>query len=218
MNLSHIPISGLGSLWGKEQTTQLHWNGITRSSVMRVILAFLLLVLPQAFESKNQPLDLEPLLDDPVALQRLTVVYRLPIHERWVQLFFVLGDGSLILQAYPDRPMAVTDIPTCRAKVSQDAVRRLVELMIERHFLGLPEKQFIYLDAAQGNKKLELHTITIDNGLAKTSRTFGLGRFAGKDEEIPADFSAIEDELKRLKDSAFPPDRKPCHFAPAIKF
>ncbi len=185
---------------------------------MRVILAFLLLVLSQAFESERHALDLEPLLQDPAALQRLTVVYRPPIHKGWIQLFFVRGDGSLILQAYPDRPMAVTDIPTCRATVSQDVVKDLVQLIVQRHFFELPEKQFIFLYAAQGDEKLELHTIIIDDGLAKTSRTFGVGKFAGKEEKIPADFSAIEDEMKRLKDSAFPPGGKPCHFAPVIKF
>jgi hypothetical protein len=185
---------------------------------MRVVLAFLLFVMPQAFESYRHALDLEPLPQDPVALQRLTVVYRPPIHEGWVQLFFVRGNGALILQASPDRPMAVTDIPTCRAKVSQDVVKELVRLIIQRHFFELPEKQFIFVYAAQGEEKLELHTVTIDDGLGKTSRTFGVGKFAGKEEKIPPDFSAIEDELKRLKDSAFPPGGKPCHFAPAIKF
>jgi hypothetical protein len=149
---------------------------------MRVVLAFLLFVLPQAFELERHALDVEPLLQDPAALQRLTVVYRPPIHKGWVQLFFVRGDGSLILQAYPDRPMAVTDIPTCRAKVSQDVVKDLVRLIIQRHFFELPEKQFIFLYAAQGDEKLELHTITIDDGLAKASRTFGVGKFAGKEE------------------------------------
>jgi len=97
-------------------------------------------------------------------------------------------------------------------------VKDLVRLIIQRHFFELPEKQFIFVFAAQGNEKLELHTITIDDGLAKTSRTFGVGKFAGKEEKILPDFSMIENELKRLKDSAFPPDGKPCHFAPAIKF
>jgi hypothetical protein len=185
---------------------------------MRIVLAFLLVVLPQAFESERHRLDLEPLLQDPAALQRLTVVYRPPSQKGWIQLFFVRGDGSLILQTHPDRPMAITDIPTCRAKVSQHVVKDLVQLIIQRHFFELPEKQFIFLYAAQSNEKLELHTITINDGLAKTSRTFGVGKFAGKEEKIPPDFSAIEDELKRLKDSAFPPDGKPCHFAPAIEF
>ena len=137
---------------------------------MRVVFAFLLFVLPQAFELERRPLDLEPLLQVPAALQGLTVVNRPPVHNGWVQLFFVRGDGSLILQAYPNRPMAVTDIPTCRAKVSQDVVRDLVRLIIQRHFFELPEKQFIFLYAAQGNEKLELHTITIDDGLGVRPR------------------------------------------------
>jgi hypothetical protein len=185
---------------------------------MRIVLAFLLVALPQAFESERHRLNLEPLLQDPAALQRLTVIYLPPSQKGWIQLFFVRGDGSLILQAHPDRPMAITDIPTCRAKVSQDMVKRLVQLIIQRQFFELPEKHFIFIYAAQSDEKLELHTITINDGLEKTSRTFGIGKYAGKEEKIPPDFSAIEDELKRLKDSAFPPDRKPCHFAPAIKF
>lgn len=185
---------------------------------MRIVLAFLLVVLPQAFESERHRLELEPLLQDPAALQKLTVVYLPPGQKGWIQQFFVRGDGSLILQAHPDRPMAITDIPTCRAKVSQDVVKDLVRLIIQRHFLELPDKQFIFIYAAQSNEELELHTITINDGLAKTSKTFGSGKYAGKEEKIPPDFSAVEDELKRLKDSAFPPNGKPCHFAPAIKY
>lgn len=185
---------------------------------MRVVLALLLFVLPQGFESERHALDIGPMLQDPAALHRLTVVYLPPTHAGWVQRFFARGDGSLILQAYPDRPMAVTDIPTCRAEVSQDVVKDLVRLIIKKHFFELPEKHFIFVYAAQGDEKLEFHTITIDDGLAKTSRTFGVGKYAGEEETIPADFSAIEDELKRLKDSAFPANGKPCHFAPAIKF
>src|SRR5258708_25029425 len=137
---------------------------------MRIVLAFLLFVLPQVFESESPPLDLEPLLQAPAALKRLTVVYRPPVHKGWVQLFFMRGDGSLILQAHPDRPLAFTDIPTCRAKVSQDVVKDLVRLIIQRHFFELPEKQFIFQYAAQGNEKLELHTITIDDGLGVRPR------------------------------------------------
>jgi hypothetical protein len=53
---------------------------------MRVVLAFLLFVLPQAFDSASHALDLEPSLRNPAALQRLTVVYRPPIHKGWVPL------------------------------------------------------------------------------------------------------------------------------------
>lgn len=185
---------------------------------MRVLLAFLLVILSQTVESERHAFDLEPLLKDRAALQKLTIMYLPPIRMGWSQVFVVRGDGSLILQAHPDRPMPVTDIPTCRANIGQDAVKNLVRLIIQRHFFDLPERQFIFVDAAQGTGELELHTIAIDDGLGKTRRTFGVGKFAGKEETIPSDFSAIEDELKRLRDSAFPPKGKTCHFAPAITF
>jgi len=38
-----------------------------------------------------------------------------------------------------------------------------------------------------------------------------------KEEALPADFLAIEDEMKRLRDSVFPLGAKPCYLAPAIK-
>src|SRR2546429_5813188 len=127
---------------------------------MRVVLAFLLFVVAQALKWERHSLDREPLLQAPAALQRLTVVYQPPIHKGWVQLFFVRGDGSLILQAHPDRPMPVTDIPTCRAKVSQDVVKNLVRLIIQRHFFELPERQFIFIYAAQGNEIGRAHVCT----------------------------------------------------------
>ncbi|HVS87569.1 MAG TPA: hypothetical protein VHF01_05040 [Candidatus Acidoferrum sp.] len=72
-------------------------------------------------------------------------------------------------------------------------------------------------DAGQSNEKLELHTIAIDDGHEKVSRTPGIGKFGDKEETIPPDFSSIEDELKRLRDFAFPAEGKPCHLAPVIK-
>ena len=178
-----------------------------------VLLGFLL----QVAEPRPHQLDLEPLLRDPAALQKLRIFYAPPANKTY-QAFFVFGDGSVILQAYPNRPMAVTDVPTCRGKVSTDRVKDLVRLIIQKHFFNLPEKQFLFVYAAQRPENLELHTIAIDNGAGKTSRTFGVGEYAGKQESIPPDFSAVEEELKQLKDSAFPPSGKTCQFAPAIKF
>jgi hypothetical protein len=90
-------------------------------------------------------------------------------------------------------------------------------LIIKRHFFELPEKSFFFASLAQVNEKLELHTIAIDDGQTKISRTFGVGMRDGKEETLPADFFAIEDEMKRLRDSVFPPGAKPCHFAPVIE-
>jgi len=65
---------------------------------------------------------------------------------------------------------------------------------------------------------LELHTIVIDDGQAEARRAFGIGKFDGKKETIPADFLAFEDEMKRLRNSVFPSGAKTFHFAPAINF
>jgi hypothetical protein len=186
---------------------------------MRVILVLLLFVLPQTVEPKRHSFDLEPLLQDPEALQRLTVVYLDDIvHNGWTHRFFVRGDGSLILQAFPEPPLAVTDVPTCRAQVSQEVPKDLVRLISKMHFFELPERSFLFVNVTQANEKFELHSIVIDDREGKASRTFGVGMFDGKKETIPADFLAIEDEMKRLRDSALPPGEKPCHFARAIHF
>ena len=114
--------------------------------------------------------------------------------------------------------MSMTDIPTCREKVSLEKVKDLVRLIIQKHFFDLPEKLFISVSAAQGEEELKLRTIAIDDGTGKTSRSFGAGKWAGKDESILPDFASIEEQLKQLRDSAFPPGEKTCHFAPIIKF
>jgi hypothetical protein len=182
---------------------------------MKLLLVWLLVLLPKASEPYKHRLDLEPLLQDAKELRKLTIMYQPPAHHGF-QLFFVRGDGSLILQAYPQRPIATTDIPTCRNKVSQDKVKDLVRLIINRHFWDLPEKNFIFVYASQRGEEIELHQISIDNGSGKAARTFGAGTYAGKQETIPDDFAAIEEQLIQLKD--FTLSNKPCHFAPAIKF
>jgi hypothetical protein len=186
---------------------------------MRFVLVSLLVVLPQALKQERHSLELDNLLESPAALQSLTVIYYDNIvHKGWSHRFFVRGDGSLILQAYPERLLAVTDVPTCSAQVGQEVVKDLVRLVIKKHFFDLPEKLFVVMYPAQGNEELELHTITINDGQATARRVFGIGKFAGKNETIPADFLAIEDEMKRLRDSGFPPSAKPCRFAPPINF
>jgi len=113
---------------------------------MRVVLVLLLFVLPQTLEPERHALDLEPLLQDDQALQGLTVVYLDgTVHNGWIHRFFVRGDGSLILQAFPERPLAVTDIPTRRAQVGQEVSKDLVRLIIKRHFFDLPEKVFLFV-------------------------------------------------------------------------
>ena len=185
---------------------------------MRVALCLALMIFPQSPNSSIRRPDLEPMLHKDEALQRLLIVYWPPAQKGWNQVFFVRGDGSVVKQATPERPMAVTDIPTCTEQIGLEKVKALVRLIIQRHFLDLPERHFIFIYAAQMNEELEMHTIGISDGEAKARRSFGIGKYAGKDEVIPPEFAAIEAELKRIRDSAFPPHGKECHFAPPIKF
>jgi|HubBroStandDraft_6_1064221.scaffolds.fasta_scaffold1738692_1 hypothetical protein len=71
---------------------------------MRILLALLFTLLPKATERPYQPqLDLE--LHDGKALAKLIIMHESPTAGRSFRLFFVHGDGSLVLQMYPGRPM-----------------------------------------------------------------------------------------------------------------
>jgi len=185
---------------------------------MRVALCLALMIFPQSPGSPTRFPDLEPMLRKDEALSRLLIVYWPPAQKGWQQVFFVRGDGTVVKQAAPDRPMSVTDIPTCTEQIGLERVKALVRLIIQKHFFELPERQFIFIYAAQMNEELEMHTIGISDGQTKTRRSFGIGKFAGKDEVIPPEFAAIEEELKQIRDSAFPPRGKDCHFAAPIQF
>jgi hypothetical protein len=185
---------------------------------MRIVLCLVLLIFPQSPSSSTQLPDLQRMLQEDEALQRLLIVYWPPGQKGWHQAFFVRGDGRVVKQATPDRPMLATDIPTCTEQIDSDRVKALVRLIIQKHFFDLPERHFIFMDAAQTNEELEIHTIGISDGQTKARRSFGIGKFAGKDEVIPPEFAAVEEELKQIRDSAFPPHSKDCHFAPPVKF
>jgi hypothetical protein len=160
---------------------------------------------------------LEAVLRDPTALEKLRILYQPPSPQGY-QAFFVYGDGALVWQAYPHGPMSSAGVPTCRNEVNPDRVKALIRLIIQKRFYGLPEKQFLEVNGPRGNQGLETHAITIDDGTGKAGRIFAIGEYAGKEESIPPDFSAIETELKQLKDSAFPLSAKACHLASPIDF
>lgn len=88
-------------------------------------------------------------------------------------------------------------------------------MIIGLHFWDLPEKHFLFVYASQAEGELEIHQIFIGDGVEKAVRTFGVGTYAGKQETIPDDFAAIEEQLIQLRD--FTLSNKPCHFAPAVK-
>jgi len=171
-------------------------------------------LLPNAAEPYKPQLDLEPMLHNDNALGKLVIMYDSPAGHGF-RSFFVRGDDSLVMQTYPGRPMATTDMPTCRGKVARDEIRDLIKTMIERHFGALPEKRCVFINGERRDEGLAVHRIYVDNGSEKASRTFGAGAYAGKQESIPEDFSAIEQHLKKLADLT---ELRPCHFAPPLQF
>jgi hypothetical protein len=168
----------------------------------------------QDAEPRHQ-LGLEGMLGDEAALQELKIAYLPPTRESY-QRFFVYGDGSVIWQAYPRRSMSLALIPTCRNKVGTDTVKNLVHMIIEKHFLDLPERQFLVAGVEPEREELEFHTISIDDGVGAARKTFAVGEYAGRRESLPPDLVSIEKELQGIKESAFPHDKITCHFAPAI--
>lgn len=182
---------------------------------MRTLLIVLLSLSPQSAEPWTHRVDLEPMLSDAQMLQKLTIMYDSPLQQGF-ELLFVRGDGSLILQRYPGRPMATTDLPTCKEKVDQAKVKEVINLVFSNNFWELPEKRFLFMGGEPSHKELELHKIFISDGSEKAGRVFGVGTYAGKQESIPDDFAIIEQHLKKLAQSAF--SGKPCHVAPAVQF
>ena len=183
---------------------------------MRILLALLFTLLPRATERPYQPqLDLEPMLHDSKALAKLVIMHESPTAGRGFRLFFVHGDGSLVLQIYPGRPMATTDIPTCTGQVTPKEIQDFIKTMMERHFWSLPEKQYLFLGDVPPHEEFGLHRIFVDNGSDKSARSFAVGTYLDKQESIPEDFAAVEQLLNKFANFTL---TKPCHFAPALEF
>lgn len=179
---------------------------------------------PMLASEVHNRVDLKKILESPARLERVTLMWTYPPNVS----LFVYGDGRLILQSYsvipddPDNPNILTRrnglVPTCKAKTSTDDVRALIQLMLEKHFFDLPEKSFLYQTAAMERRKLELHTIAVDDGNDRAGRTFGVGKYGDEDESLPADFVAIEDALTTIRDARFLKAGRPCGVAFGIKF
>src|SRR5712692_11288429 len=106
---------------------------------MRLLACVLIAALAQGMGSSSERPDLTPMLADEEALQHLLIAYWPPSEKSWRQTLLVRGDGSLILQALPVRPMPVTDIPTCTEHISTDGVKTLVRLILQSIFWNCPK-------------------------------------------------------------------------------
>jgi hypothetical protein len=182
---------------------------------MTTLLIVLLSLLRQSTEPWKHQLDLEPMLRDSESLKKLTIMYDSPLQQGF-ELLFVRGDGTLILQRYPGRPMATTDLPTCTEKIGQEQVKKLAGLIAIKHFWELPEKRFLFVGGEPSHKELEVHQIFISNATEKAGRVFAVGTYAGRQEAIPDDFAMIEQQFKQLAQSTFAGTA--CHLAPAVQF
>jgi hypothetical protein len=192
--------------------------------VMAKSLAILCLLLQAISASEHRrSIDLKMMMESSIALKKASLMWQYPPNAE----LYVYGDGRLISQAYPvvpddsDNPFLEKNrslVPTCATSIDVAEVRNVVRLMVEKHFFDLPEKNYMYQTAAYDKRKLELHTIAINNGQEIAERTFGIGRYGDKDEFIPPDFAVVEEALAKMRASAFSAPHKPCSVAAGIKF
>jgi hypothetical protein len=160
----------------------------------------------------TKPSDLANMLTDATSLKDLRIYY-----DESHDAFFVHGDRRLVLQKW--RPDGIIGdggifVPTCTSTASQQEIESLVRLMIQRHFVELPQKGFpSYVGTAEGFP-LHLHTIVVYTKTKHGVWVFETGELNGKRESIPPDFVAVEDNLRKLKSAM---TGTPCPNAPEIK-
>lgn len=113
-------------------------------------VAFLLLLglaLPLLAVQWRTRIDLRQVLNNPVLLRSLTILYVNP--ETPGLMFYIRGDGTITLQQLPVQANVWnTLVPTCTAHVSPGAVSELLERFIARRFFDLPLKSFTFLNVS----------------------------------------------------------------------
>ena len=182
--------------------------------MLRQAIAVLLLV-SCAFPASGQQrrLDLKRLLSRPEALNSLVIAYT--SYENSCSLY-VFGNGKAIIQP---TVATVELVQTCKADLTEDRLRALVQLFIDKHFFDLPERDFMMLDASEDDwAQVQLQTIRLTDDEGTASRTFGTGTYNGVKETMPSNFADIRTALIQLRDSAFPKGpTNSCPFETQIK-
>jgi len=186
------------------------WRGVWLS------VGLLAAVVVSGSELKHR-IDLERLLTDSTALQRLKILYEPSSHLR----IFVYGTGKVITQARPERTLSYMGlVPTCSGSVSEKEIRSLIEDLKARKFFDLPEKGYIYITASDEFddwfEALKLHGIILDDGQFRARRSFAAGIYMEQQQKLPEDFIAVEAKLDRIAREAI--GNEPCRMAAAIKF
>lgn len=185
-------------------------NAMLRRAVVMLLMTSSLLVAAEW----NHRLDLDRVLKDPQAFDSLVIAYT--SYENKSSLY-IFGNGKIVSQ-----PTSATTelVPTCTADLTEEQVRGIVQLLIDKHFFDLPEKNFIVLDTTPDDawKEVKLHTIRVTDDEGVAGRSFGTGDYNAEKQSMPSDFADIRDALIQLRDSSFPKGRtKPCHFETQIK-
>jgi hypothetical protein len=181
--------------------------------LQRLALCVLLLGVAVNGSEFADRLDLEKLLTDSAALEKLVVGYEPSLDT----ILFVYGTGKVVKQGH-SRLGSNALVPTCTGSVSQDKLRDLIRAMIRRHFFDLPVRSYVFMtisdDEGEFWKALKLHSIVIDDGKTRTYRQFADGVYGDRKETIPPDFAAIEEILLDIDKKAT--GSKPCHIAPGM--
>jgi hypothetical protein len=187
----------------------------TLTSSLAINLAVLLVLAITGVGSESaQKIDLQALLSDPAAMEKLVVEYRPDMQT----FLFVYGTGRVIKQAH-SISASNSLVPTCSGKIGQDEVRELVKDIVVHRFFDLPIRSFVFATASDDFddflKELKLHSIVIDDGSHRAQRDFAEGIYNDKKEFIPMDFSTIEEVLRRIEKSAL--GNKPCTISPGVR-
>jgi hypothetical protein len=116
------------------------------------------------------------------------------------QAVAVRGDGTVLKQSTRQQlPL----LPTCKGRVAQVDVRRLLETMLAAQFLDLPQKSYVLLN--EDWRTLQMHSISIKATGGSAKWNFSAGEYGGKRQEIPQNFATIEKAIIDLESKAIPP-------------
>jgi hypothetical protein len=182
-----------------------------RQAALYLLVLVLVVSMLALVRHVARPTGLASMLTDTSSRKDLKIYY-----DESQEGLFVYGDGRLALQKYPTDGTVEDDglVPTCTSTASQQEIESLVRLMIQRHFVELPQNGFPnYVGAAEAFP-WHLHIIVISSKSTHGLWVFETGELNGRRESIPPDFAAVETGLRTLKNSM---TGTPCPDAPKVK-
>jgi hypothetical protein len=132
-----------------------------RQATLYLFVLVLVVAMVAFVRHVARPIGLASMLTDTSSRKDLRLYYDESQHDG----LFVSGDGRLVLQKYRSDGSVEDDgvVPTCTSTASQQEIESLVRLMIQRHFVELPQNGFPnYVGAAEAFP-WHLHIIMISS-------------------------------------------------------